>query len=161
MSFLESMQSVAENDCQIQELGEEVEQAASLVLLILTALQLGRAIAVKAVEEILNERGQDEAEECAPCEKCKAKLESKGLRPREILTVIGRVKWKRRVRRCPNGCEGSQVAPSELVNLIWMDPYSRYKGRFFDKIMTRARLQTSYRHCSLPKIGPKSEKQIT
>ncbi len=118
MSFLESMQSVVENDCQIQELVEEVEQAASLVLLILTALQLGRAIAVKVVEEILNERGQDEAEECAPCEKCKAKLESKGLLPREILTVIGRVKWKRRVRRCPNGCEGSQVAPSdEMIGL--------------------------------------------
>ncbi len=115
MSFLESMQRVVESDSQLQKLIEEVEQAASLVLLILTALQLGRAIAVKVVEEILNERGQAQEVECAECEKCKAKLESKGLLPREILTLIGWVKWKRRVRRCPNGCEGSQVAPSDEV----------------------------------------------
>ena len=35
--------------------------------------------------------------------------------PREILTLIGWIKWKRRVRRCPKGCEGSQVAPSDEV----------------------------------------------
>ena len=78
MSFLESMQSVVESDSQLQELVEEVEQAVSLVQLILMALQLGRAIAVKMVEEILNERGQAPEAECAQCEKCKAKLESKG-----------------------------------------------------------------------------------
>jgi hypothetical protein len=115
MSFLESMQSVVESDPQLQELVEEVEQAAALVLLILTALQLGRAIAVKVVEEILNERGQAPEAECPQCEKCQAKLESKGLLGREILTLLGWVKWKRRVRRCPNGCKGSQVAPSDEV----------------------------------------------
>ena len=115
MSFLESMQSVVESDFHLQELVEEVEQAGSLVLLILTALQLGRAIAVKVVEEILNERGQVAEAECSQCEKCKAKLESKGLVQREILTLIGWIKWKRRVRRCPHGCEGSQVAPSDEV----------------------------------------------
>ncbi len=118
MTILESMQSVVESDCQLQELVEEVEQAVSLVMLILTALQLGRAIAVKVVEEILNERGQAPEEECAQCEKCKAKLESKGLLPREILTLIGWIKWRRQVRRCPNGCKGSQVAPTdELIGL--------------------------------------------
>ncbi len=118
MTILESMQSVVESDSQLQELVEEVEQAASLVLLILTALQLGRAIAVKVVEELLNERGQAPEAECGQCEKCKGKLESKGLLPREILTLLGWIKWNRRVRRCPNGCEGSQVAPSdELIGL--------------------------------------------
>jgi ferritin-like metal-binding protein YciE len=58
MSFLESIQRGVESDPQLQGLVEKVEQAASLVLLILTALQLGRAIAVKVVEEILTERGQ-------------------------------------------------------------------------------------------------------
>jgi len=113
MPFLESIKNEVESEPQLQELVEEVEQAASLVLLILTALQLGRAIAVKVVEEILNERGQAEEAEWPQCEKCKAKLESKGLLPREILTLIGWVKWKRRVRRCPNGCAGKQVAPSD------------------------------------------------
>ncbi len=123
MTFLESMKSVVESDTQLQELVEEVEQAASLVLLILMALQLGRAIAVKVVEEILNERGQAPEAECAQCEKCQAKLESKGLLPREILTLIGRIKWKRRVRRCPKGCEGSQVAPSDEV--IGLEAYQK------------------------------------
>ena len=115
MTILESMQSVVESDSQLQELVEEVEQAGSLVLLILMALQLGRAIAVKVVEEILNERGQAPEVEYGQCKKCQAKLESKGLLPREILTLIGWIKWRRRVRRCPNGCKGSQVAPSDEV----------------------------------------------
>lgn len=115
MSFLESIQRGVESDPQLQGLVEKVEQAASLVLLILTALQLGRAIAVKVVEEILTERGQAPEAGCGQCEKCQAKLESKGLLPREILTLLGWVKWKRRVRRCPNGCEGSQVVPSDEV----------------------------------------------
>ncbi len=67
MSFLESIQSEVESDPQLQELVEEVGQAASLVQLILTALQLGRAIAVKVVEEMLNERGQAPEAECRQC----------------------------------------------------------------------------------------------
>ncbi len=46
------------------------------------------------------------------------KLESKSLLSREILTLLGWIKWKRRVRRCPNGCKDSQVVPSdELIGL--------------------------------------------
>jgi len=114
MTFWDNIKSVVQNDVQLEGLLEDVEQAATLVLLVLAALQLGRAIAVKMVEEILNERGQAK-DESIQCEKCKAKLESKGLLRREILTLIGWVKWKRRVRRCPEGCEGSQVVPSDEV----------------------------------------------
>jgi hypothetical protein len=115
MIFFDSLKSVVQDDPKLEGLVEDVEQAATLVLLVLAALQLGRAIAVKAVEEILNERGQAKEDECIQCGKCKAKLESKGLLPREILTLIGWMKWKRRVRRCPEGCEGSHVAPSDEV----------------------------------------------
>ncbi len=151
MTFLESMKSVVESDAQLQELVEEVEQAASLVLLILLALQLGRAIAVKMVEEILNERGQAPEAECAQCEKCQAKLESKGLLPREILTLIGRIKWKRRVRRCPNGCEGSQVAPSDEV--LGVEAYH-------SPFPTQNSLETQALELSLPIIPHSTELDV-
>jgi len=47
------------------------------------------------------------------CSKCGGKLESKGLKKREVLTLIGWVKWWRQVRGCPDGCEIGQVVPSD------------------------------------------------
>ena len=113
MSFKESIQIDVGSDSKIKELMEEVEQAVYLVHLILAVLWLCRGIGVKIVEEILNERGQEKEAERKQCKKCKANLESKGLRSRSILTLIGGIKWKRRVKRCPNGCKGSQVVPSD------------------------------------------------
>ena len=51
-------QSIAQRDPYLQELIEAIKNAPSLAMLILTAVQLGRVVAVKVVEEILNERGQ-------------------------------------------------------------------------------------------------------
>ncbi len=113
MTFVDSIKSVAQDDSQLEGLVENVEQATTLVLLVLAALQLGRVLAVRVVEEILNERGQAQEEECIKCEKCDTNMESKGLVSRTILTLIGWVKWKRRVRRCAQGCAGSQVVPTD------------------------------------------------
>ena len=103
-------QSIAQSDPYLQELVEKTKNASTLAMLILAALQLGRVVAVKVVEEILNERGQ------APtkwplCAKCGTKLESKGLGSREMLTLIGLIKWWRRRGGCPQGCKIGQVAP--------------------------------------------------
>lgn len=56
---------------------EKVRNATSLVSIVLAALQLGRVIAVKVVEEILNDRGQV-PDEGGACPKCGKKLESRG-----------------------------------------------------------------------------------
>lgn len=103
-------QSIAQSDPYLQEMVEKIKNASSLAMLILGAIQLGRIVAVKVVEEILNERGQAPTE-WSLCSKCGTKLESKGLACREMLTLIGLVKWWRRRGGCPKGCKIGQVVP--------------------------------------------------
>lgn len=103
-------ESIAQSDREIQELVEEIKKKTTLAMLILTAIELGRVVAVKVVEEILNERGQVSTN-WSQCPKCKTRLESKGKATREIQTLLGRVKWKRRRGGCPNGCKIGQVVP--------------------------------------------------
>lgn len=104
--------SIAQRDPFLQELVEKIRNASSLALLILAALQLGRAVAVKVAEEVLNERGQ-EPTKWSPCPECGKKIESKGLEPREMITLIGLVKWWRRRGGCPAGCKIGQVVPMD------------------------------------------------
>jgi len=106
----------------LQEWIEKVKAASSLVMLVLAALQLGRAVAVKVAEEVLNERGQA-PDEGGRCPKCGANLGSDGLKPRTVLTLIGSVRWRRRVRGCPRGCEIGQVVPSDEA--LGLHPYQR------------------------------------
>lgn len=121
MSCLTS--NIAQSDPSLQGVIEKVRNASSsLALLILAALQLGRAVAVKVAEEVLNERGQVPDEGTA-CPTCGEKLESKGFKPREVLTLIGWVRWRRRVRGCPQGCETGQVVPSDEA--LGLQPYQR------------------------------------
>ena len=103
-------QSIAQSDPYLQELVEKTKNASTLAMLILAALQLGRVVAVKVVEEILNERGQAPTK-WPMCAKCGTKLESKGLGSREMLTLIGLIKWWRRRGGCPQGCKIGQVVP--------------------------------------------------
>ena len=115
-------ESIAQSDPFLQELVLKIRNAPSLALLILAVLQLGRAVAVKVAQEVLNERGQ------APtkwplCPKCGHKLESKGLEPREMITLIGWVKWWRRRGGCPGGCKIGQVVP--LDEALGLEPYQR------------------------------------
>ena len=112
--------SIAQSDPSLQEWVEKVRNASSLALIVLAALQLGRVIAVKVVEEILNERGQA-PDEGGTCPQCGKKLESNGLKKRKVLTLVGWVKWRRRVRGCPGRCEIGQVAPSDEA--LGLQPY--------------------------------------
>jgi hypothetical protein len=114
--------SIAQSDPFLQELIEKISTAPSLALLILAALQLGRAVAVKVAEEVLNERGQA-PDAGLPCPKCGKNLESKGLKPREMMTLIGWVKWWRRVRSCPGECAIGQVVPSDEA--LGLRPYQQ------------------------------------
>jgi hypothetical protein len=110
MSYLTN--TIAQSDQTLQELIDRIKQASTLALLILAAIQLGRMVAVKVAEEVLNERGRA-PDEGRPCPKCGRNLESKGLKPREMMTLIGVVKWWRRVRSCPGKCAIGQVVPSD------------------------------------------------
>jgi len=114
--------SIAQSDPFLQELVGKIRNASSLALLILAALQLGRAVAVKVAEEVLNERGQEPTKWSA-CPGCGKKLESKGLASREMITLIGLVKWWRRRGGCPAGCKIGQVVPMDEA--LGLQPYQR------------------------------------
>jgi len=114
--------SIAQSGPYLQELVEKIKNAPSLALLVLAALQLGRAVAVKVAEEVLNERGQTPTK-WSPCPGCGKKIESKGLEPREMITLIGLVKWWRRRGGCPNGCKMGQVVP--LDEALGLQPHQR------------------------------------
>lgn len=94
----------------LDELVGEVNKAVSLKSIILAGLKLCLAIAVLVVDEVLMERGRKNSKEIM-CPECGVALESKGLRDRRIESLIGEIKWKRRVLRCPNNCEIGQIAP--------------------------------------------------
>lgn len=89
---------------------DELENATKLAVLIVVAWQLARVLAVRLVEETLAKRVQEKTEWEA-CQKCGRRLQSKGLKPRQIKSIIGEIKWKRRLGRCPNKCSIGQVAP--------------------------------------------------
>ena len=97
-------------DPEIAERVEAMVQEERMANLIWCGLQVGRLIAVKLIEEIIGKRA-NEAAESSQCAQCGASLESKGRLPRQLVTIIGIVRWRRQVRRCPKGCKESQVAP--------------------------------------------------
>ena len=114
--------TIAQSDPSLQELIEKIKNAPSLALLILAALQLGRMGAVKVAEEILNERGQA-PDEGGVWSDCGQNLGSKGLKQREMMTLLGLVKWRRRVRGCSGSCASGQVVPSDVA--LGLQPYQR------------------------------------
>jgi hypothetical protein len=101
--------SIPQVDSLLQEM-IAIEKAPTLGVMMLTAWRLARRLAVKLVEEELEERAQRPTK-WPNCEKCGKKLESKGFVERTLRGLIGTVRWERRVGRCPDRCEIGQVAP--------------------------------------------------
>ena len=89
---------------------DELAEATTLSLLLVAAWQLACVIAVRMVEETLMRRTEAKTE-WSPCPKCGKRLQSKGFKPRQIKSIIGEIKWKRRLGRCSNGCVIGQIAP--------------------------------------------------
>jgi len=114
--------SIRQIDPSLQELIEAIENATTLTLLVLSAWRLARELAVKIVNEVLTERGQRPTQ-WPDCPKCGKRLHSKGFVRRQITSVIGVIRWKRRVGRCPCGCKIGQIAP--LDNELGLLPHQR------------------------------------
>ena len=114
--------SICQIDPSLQELVEVIENASTLTLLVLSAWRLARVLAVRIVEEVLIERGQRPTQ-WADCPKCGKRLHSKGFVPRQISSIIGIIRWRRRVGRCPNGCAIGQIAP--LDKALGLLPHQR------------------------------------
>lgn len=104
------MKTIRQSNPECQVMFDELANATTLSLMIIIAWQLARTIAVILVEETLTDRAQAQTE-WGVCEKCGKRLQSKGFAPRQIKSVIGIIKWRRRLGRCPDKCAIGQVAP--------------------------------------------------
>lgn len=114
--------SICQIDPSLQELIEATENASTLTLLVLSGWRLARMLAIKLVVEVLTERAQSPTQ-WPDCPKCGKRLHSKGFAPRQITSVIGIIRWKRRVGRCPYGCAIGQIAP--LDDALGLIPHQR------------------------------------
>lgn len=103
---------LVEYDSTLQAHRTRLRQAISLVSLVFAAWHLVRAVAVRILEEELNERGQnpDGGQQCPVCGRF---MESKGFKARRMLTFLGWVSWRRRIRTCSPACAIGQIVPSD------------------------------------------------
>lgn len=74
------------------------------------------------VEAVLTQRAQ-QSRPWPTCPVCGKTLESKGMKPRQLKTVLGVIRWKRRVGRCPQRCAIGQIAP--LDEELGLEPNQR------------------------------------
>ena len=104
------METIRETYPEYQMMLDAISEATTLSFIIIAAWQLARVLAVRLVEETLATRAQSKTE-WGKCENCGKQLQSKGVAPRQIKSIIGVIKWQRRLGRCPNKCRIGQVAP--------------------------------------------------
>ena len=114
--------SIRHIDPALQELVVDVEQAPSLTRMILAAGQLARWLVILLVQEVLAQRAQQPTA-WPTCPRCGTRLRSKGFLPRQLTTLLGIVRWERRVGRCPQGCKIGQVAP--LDEALGLTPHQQ------------------------------------
>jgi hypothetical protein len=101
-----------EYDATLSPYLNRLKHAVSLVSLVYAAWQFARAVAVRLLEEELLERGQA-FEGGHQCPICGRMMQNKGFKPRKILTILGWVRWKRRIRTCSPACAIGQIVPSD------------------------------------------------
>ena len=101
---------------------DRLHQSQTLAAIVLAAWQIGLTVARTLVEQQLSERA-NQPTVWGHCSVCGQRLHSKGFAARQMLTLVGQVHCRRRVGRCPNGCEGSQTIPYDQV--LGIKPYQQ------------------------------------
>src|SRR5713101_5254671 len=117
--------SIRDDDPSVQCLLRAVEDAPSFTALILATWQVARVLAVHLIEAVLAERARQPTA-WPPCPACGASLRSKGFAQRQMMSLFGPIQWRRRVGRCPRGCDISQVAPLDAT--LGVQPHQRTSG---------------------------------
>ena len=90
--------SIRDDDPCVQRLLCTVEEAHTLTALILAAWSLARVLAIHLVESVLAERARRPTS-WPRCPQCGACLRSKGFVKRQVLSLVGPLRWQRRVGR--------------------------------------------------------------
>ena len=143
--------SIRYDDPSVQRLLCAVEDTHTLTALILAVWSLARVLAIQLVEAVLAERARHPTL-WPHCPQWGARLHSKGFAKRQIISLFGPIQWRRRVGRCPHGCETPQVAP--LDEALGVQPHQRTSGELqslgcalavFVPLATAARLLGGYR----------------
>ena len=117
--------SIRHDDPSVQRLLSAVEDAPSLTALILAAWQVARVLTVHLVEAVLVERARRPSA-WPRCPQCGVFLRSKGFATRQVTSLFGPLRWRRRVGRCPHGCDSPLVAPLDVE--LGLQPYQRSSG---------------------------------
>src|SRR5262249_26038999 len=117
--------SIRHNDPSVQQLLKTIEEAQTLTQLILAVWPLARVLALHLLEYVLAERAQRPIA-WPPCPRCGTSLRSKGFAQRQLTSLFGPLRWRRRVGRCPHGCDIPQVAP--LDEVLGVQPHQRTSG---------------------------------
>lgn len=100
------MQEVLKEYLREGELAQQwraVETAATLEAMMAAAWVLARALVVLLMRQVLEARAAEPVS-WPECKACGKRLRSKGWVPRQWSSVMGTVRWRRRVGRCPTGC---------------------------------------------------------
>jgi hypothetical protein len=117
--------SIRDDDPAWQRLLSAVEEAPTLTELLLAAWPVARLMVVHLVESVLAERARHPT--CWPrCPACGAFLVRKGFVTRQVTSLFGPIRWRRRIGRCPQGCAIGQVAP--LDTALGVRPHQRTSG---------------------------------
>src|SRR5439155_2276489 len=93
--------------------------------LVRAAWSLARVLARHLVEAVLAERARRQTS-WPRCPQCGACMRSKGFVKRQIVSLLGPLRWQRRVGRCPQGCETPPVAPLDAD--LGVHPHQRTSG---------------------------------
>src|SRR5919109_2946479 len=117
--------SIRHDDPAVQQLLRTIEEAHTLTQLVMAVWPLARVLALHIVESVLAERAQLPIA-WPPCPTCGTPLRSKGFAQRELTSLLGPIRWRRRVGRCPDGCCIPQVAPFDEV--LGVQPHQRTSG---------------------------------
>lgn len=119
--------SIRYDDPSLQRLLSAVETAQTLTALLLAVWPLARVLALHIVESILANRALSPTV-WPRCPACGACLERKGFVKRQVTSLFGPLRWRRRVGRCPRGCAIGQVAPFDEE--LGLQPHQRTRGEF-------------------------------
>jgi hypothetical protein len=118
-------ESIRYDDPSLQQGLQTAYDATNLTELILAAWALARVMAIEVVESVLREWASCPTP-WPSCPTCGHVLHSKGFVKREVKSLLGVIRWRRRVGRCPKGCEIGQIAP--LDEALGHEPYQRSSG---------------------------------
>jgi hypothetical protein len=102
--------SIRYDDPAVQQWFRRIAEAHTLPQLLLAVWPFARALARHIIEYVLAERARRPTV-WPPCPTCGTALRSKGVAPRQLTSLFGPIRWRRRVGRCPHGCDIPQVGP--------------------------------------------------